>query len=61
MNKSFIRFIDDNETYECRIATTSQGRDVMTLRSTTSDLVMTMSLMIDTNAELDGDDEDLPF
>lgn len=61
MNKSLIRFIDDNETYECRIATTSQGRDVMTLRSTTSDLVMTMSLMIDTSAEFDDNDEDLGF
>lgn len=58
INKLLLRFIDDNETYECKIATTVQGRDVMTLRSTNSDLVMTMSLMVDTSSDFIEDDDD---
>lgn len=62
INKSLMRFIDDGEIYDVTIATTTQGRDVMTLRSTEHDLIMAMALMVvEDEFDTTNDSDDLPF
>lgn len=60
MYKALLRFIDDGHMYDVKISTTATGRDVMTIKSVDSDLIMAAALMEDINDYV-SNDSDIDF